>query len=586
LAICLGTAAQPARAEMPTMLARAAAAETTTFGVFFPLQNEHALEALIAAQSDPGSQQYHHFLTPQQFRQQFGTPASTVEAAETELRAAGFTVVSRSAFGLQVAGSVGAIEGAFGVRLSHAVFGDGTRALVADRPLALTSVLAASGAHIPQFTTIPPRHQHHVIRPVRNDLQGALGPYYTADLRQAYDYPSVLALNGLGVTIGVLMNGGFNRPDMVDYYFTNGFSFTAATNQAALISTVNISGGAPYDPSTSTETHLDIQQSSGMSVAPTVVLYNLPDLSDGSIISGLVTIVEDNKADVVNMSFGGPENVYLAANNGGVSMTWYLTTIEHALFLQGNAQGITFVASSGDHGAIPLSESCKGTVCKTGPTLTPQTPASDPNVTGVGGTTALTTTAIFDSFDSAYIKESSFPDTEPGGEVWGSGGGISAVFAKPAYQSLVVTPSKTFRTVPDLALHMGGCPGDATDSCASVRSSDFVWIGGQAQGGIIGTSASAPDITGLIALKIKLSKSKTNPSGRQGNINTYIYTQAKNNGAKVFHHAAISGNNGHYAVAAPYDLVIGNGTVDAREFLGATNLAPAGIPLNSTGSNP
>jgi hypothetical protein len=126
---------------------------------------------------------------------------------------------------------------------------------------------------------------------------------------------------------------------------------------------------------------------------------------------------------------------------------------------------------------------------------------------------------------------------------------------------------------------MGGCPSDAT-KCTPVHSSDIEIIGGRVVG-VIGTSASAPDITGLLALKVKLT------GDRLGWENVDIYTQAQSqNGggtAAPFRHKGIVGNNGHYKVAAPYDLVIGNGTVDGRQLLG-TKVPAAGVP--GTSSNP
>jgi len=56
----------------------------------------------------------------------------------------------------------------------------------------------------------------------------------------------------------------------------------------------------------------------------------------------------------------------------------------HALFEQGNAQGITFVASSGDNGALE----CESAAFVNNPTngtnfvLGVSSPANDPNVTG------------------------------------------------------------------------------------------------------------------------------------------------------------------------------------------------------------
>jgi subtilase family serine protease len=195
------------------------------------------------------------------------------------------------------------------------------------------------------------------------------------------------------------------------------------------------------------------------------VLFNLPDLSDSSILAGLTRIVESNSVDVVNMSFGGPEIGYLPQYNGGVNQLGILQVYED-LFKQGSAEGITFVASSGDLGAfavpaaacfIPRSTSQCGRF-----KLSVITPASSPHVTGVGGTN-LVTTFQPPSLNSAYVKENAFPDrlaqdifygTPARGGLWASGGGISIFFKEPPYQLLVNSPSK-YRTVPDLALHMG-----------------------------------------------------------------------------------------------------------------------------------
>jgi len=71
-------------------------------------------------------------------------------------------------------------------------------------------------------------------------------------------------------------------------------------------------------------------------------------------------MVSDNNVDIVNMSFGEPEVDFLAKNNGGISQT-YLLTIYDTLFEQGSAQGITFVASSGDYGGNPRADPSGGT---------------------------------------------------------------------------------------------------------------------------------------------------------------------------------------------------------------------------------
>jgi hypothetical protein len=49
-----------------------------------------------------------------------------------------------------------------------------------------------------------------------------------------------------------------------------------------------------------------------------------------------------------------------------------------------------------------------------------------------------------------------------------------------------------------------------------------------------------------------------------------------------FHHKGIPGNTGVYSTTVPYDMVFGNGSVDGRQFLGATGLTAPGIPHTAT----
>ena len=83
-----------------------------------------------------------------------------------------------------------------------------------------------------------------------------------------------------------------------------------------------------------------------------VTLVSVPDLSDASILDGYAYIVDKNKFDLVNSSFGGCELEYTAPFNQGVDFTYILAQY-HEIFQQGTAQGIiTFSASSGDEGAL------------------------------------------------------------------------------------------------------------------------------------------------------------------------------------------------------------------------------------------
>jgi len=568
-------AGRPALAETPQILSHAAVTDSVDLDLYFPLRNIDDLRHLVEEQVREGSPSYHKWLKPAEVEAAYGPTEATIRAATAEIEAHGFTVTGHLAHSLRIRGTIGAVEAAFGVRVNHARFADGSTSLVADGALHLTPVLAASGVRIPQFTSVGPMHRHSQIvshaplsaissRP--RNYESAYGPYLAADLRQAYDYPSVAGVDGKGVVIGILMQGAYDKSD-IDNYFS---AENVGSSLYPKLGTVLVNGGTAFDSSASTETHLDIEQSSGMALGATEILYNLSDLTDPTVLYGLNLMVSDNVVDVVNMSFGRPEVTYLAKYNNNIDQS-YLLEVEDELFLQGSAQGITFVASTGDFGADPTVNKKQ--------VVTVEAPSSDPYVTAVGGTN-LITAYHQGSTDSAYVSEFELPDPVQGGGAWGSGGGISIFWTKPAYQKLVPTPSTKARTVPDIALHMGGCPSQHTAACSTDRSSDWVSIGGQLTG-VIGTSASSPDIAGMFALTVNLNQ------GRLGPMNTYIYTQSKAQIAgkgTYFHHSAIKGNNSVYSIKAPYDLVIGNGTPDVRKFLEITNLAASGYP--GTSSNP
>ncbi len=165
------------------------------------------------------------------------------------------------------------------------------------------------------------------------------------------------------------------------------------------------------------------------------------------------------------------------------------------------------------------------------------------------------------------------------GARWGSGGGVSIYFAQPSWQAEVM-PTAAHRSVPDLALHMGGCPSSAVTPCGPQRSADEEVIGGSLTQ-TIGTSASAPDFAGLVALIIQ------SVNTRLGNINPVIYNLAKtqNGGGKAVFHRGIPGSNGAFSSAGAYSKVLGNGTLIANVFVNSMTPPPvAGVP--GSPSNP
>ncbi|OLK88878.1 hypothetical protein IXO884_19290, partial [Xanthomonas oryzae pv. oryzae] len=73
------------------------------------------------------------------------------------------------------------------------------------------------------------------------------------------------------------------------------------------------------------------------------------------MLAGYRQIVQDNEADVVSSSFGVCEKYFTAAYNSGRDAT-SVAGLFDAVFKQGNAQGITFVTSSGDNAGLECAD--------------------------------------------------------------------------------------------------------------------------------------------------------------------------------------------------------------------------------------
>jgi subtilase family serine protease len=609
----------------------------THFSVYLPLTHTDALEQLLREQTDSTSANYHHWLTPAQFKAQFGPSASDVAKVKATLAAGGFSVVGEKTQSLDIEGPVRAVEAMFAAHLNLVRTEKGVAKLTAaEGHLTVPGTLAAAGAVVTAFTARPEAHVHSSVAAKslaatnpRFRLSSSDSFFYPNDMNEAYQLPSfrteipgwrgLKQIAGVGSHIGIVISSVISTSDL-DATFNSSLDLgpgadliqAYSANSNLPVPTVTIrpvdGGSGTFDPTTgdAAEASLDTQMSLGTAPGAKETLYNIPDLSDQSITDAYAAVDEDNVADVVSSSFGQCELNYTAAYNGGVDFTFILR-IYDALFKQGNAQGITFLASSGDSGALDCVSAAFANNPTNGTSFVPgvEFPASDSYVTGVGGTN-LSTIASPGANDATYETENANFDPELPAEfqvgpstivtvndaTWGSGGGFSQIYSKPFYQDLVDTGSNRQRAVPDVALQMGGCPGDAdlaAQNCLDLpRSASIVWLGGEADL-LIGTSSSSPQMAGVLALAVEVN------GGRLGNVNPLIYTlsalQTLAGGAKApapfaFFHREISGDNNFYKVkpGQAYSEVLGNSTLDVKNFLGLWFAAAAGAP--DTGSNP
>jgi subtilase family serine protease len=599
---------EPAAAA-PDAVRPAASGQPVEFEVFLPLRHRAELDQLLEDQQNPQSPQYHRWLTPQTFAQRFGASPASLARVTRALRAAGLQVTAVHAQSLHVHGTAGAVERLFATRLNVVRRGARRERLMAARALTLPAALAAEHVRLAAFAPTPGA------RPLARTLgrldpanrQSNVGPYWYNDLRQAYDYPSYTTpvngqtLDGSGAHVAVLMSGDVLDSDIQAMFDHEQYSATTGADAPKLAARVYINGGAPFDANSggSLEASLDVQQVIGGAPGAAVTLVDVPDLSDDNLVAGYLYIVESNTFDLVNSSFGGCEKFYNAEYNGGQDYSGILD-IYSALFAQGNAEGITFVASSGDSGGLGCPDA---TYFSGDPKARPrfvagiETPASDPHVTAVGGTNLVTTapsdgSGTTTSLTSAYVGENAYGDLElpydpyglginVHGGWWGPGGGVSEHFKAPAYQKLVRTHA-SMRTVPDVGMQVGGCPGGSL-LCGVDRSSAVVALGGQYYG-VIGTSVAAPEFVSALALDVQ------NTGGRLGNVNPFLYRQAALQNAaggrnapadQQFYHRNVPGYDGRYAThyrMQDYNYLTGNGTPDVRRLFGLTAADPAGDP--------
>src|SRR3989442_318147 len=277
------------------------------------------------------------------------------------------------------------------------------------------------------------------------------------------------------------------------------------------------------------EIALDVEYAHGTAPAARILNYMSASTSTADFTTMYNRIVTDNPGHVVSTSWGACEV--------GVSTASQLT--DDNIFANANAIGQSWFAASGDSGSRDCSTLLGG-----------DTPATSPHVIGVGGTRPAC--------------RSGLPSSSPagGGYGWesawsGSGGGVSQVFARPAFQSGCGVPAGTRRLVPDVALEADTSPGNY------VAENGFWWIVG-------GTSDAAPQWAGLAA---ELAQQ----CGRAlGNPGALLYGVC---GTAAFHDVT-SGSNGDYSAGVGYDLVTGLGSFDARYLLNP------GAPTSTTTTSP
>lgn len=475
-------------------------------------EQQSSLNQLLVNLQDPASPQYHQWLTPEQFAAQFGLAASDLAKVSAWLSAQGFTVtqVSRGGLFLKFSGTVGQANQAFAVEL-HRVLVNGQQHLANFEAPSLPNELAAVTAGITGLNDfrLKPHLRMRSIPAVAlpNYTSAASGVHYLApgDFYTIYNETPLLnaAINGSGVTVAIVGQSDFNLADIA--------AFRSVSGLPANVPNVVLFGSDPGVTSQEdlVETELDLEWAGVTAPKATFTYVNSVDVLDGS----LTYAVDNNVAPIIADSYGECE-----ADLGTNGLVYYNTLLEMAA-----AQGITIVAASGDSGATD----CDLNVAAASRGLAVDFPADSPYVTGVGGTEFKegtgtywsTTNMSYQGSASSYIPEVVWNDDAVGGDLAVSGGGASAYFAKPSWQTGLGVPADYSRDVPDVALNASAdhdpylicLPGYCVSGYQN--SSGYLSVIG-------GTSVGAPSFAGLLALVEQQANS------RIGVANNTIYALA------------------------------------------------------------
>jgi len=392
--------------------------------------------------------------------------------------------------------------------------------------------------------------------------QGYAGQGKTIAIVDSFGYPQAAAdLETFSDAYGLPEMCGM--PDVTCKPGMPTFSTLQFGNRPVTAPPANNSPGQEASNAWSIEVALDIEYAHTTAPAANILLVTTPTAETlgvqgfPNMMNAEQYLVDHHLADVVTQSFGAAEDSFGSYPS--------LSNLRHA-FVSGSQQGITFLASSGDDGSTGVSKSPVGQGGALLPSPQVGWPASDPLVTGVGGTNLCTDVATGTTVDSAHPPAdcSNYPGQRE--TAWnGSGGGFSRVFTRPSYQGSLPAGSTAIpasaRGVPDISMHA---------SCTTwvVVLDTAPGFGGYY--GVCGTSAASPMFSGLVAIADQYA-------GRDlGQINGALYELASSSAGSSAVFDVTDGNNvqagtgiAGYSAGAGWDAVTGLGTPNGANFVPA-----------------
>jgi hypothetical protein len=544
---------------------------------------EIALRKLLDEQQIKSSPNYHMWLTPEQFGEQFGPADADIQAVTDWLTSQGFQVshVAAGRTVIEFSGTAGAVRQAFHTEIhKYVVNGKERWANASDPqiPAALTPVAAglASLNNFPRqamyrelgvferskkTSKIQPLFTYPCPSPLfgceLDQMFYGLGP---TDLAIIYNilplWNASPAIDGTGETIAIVADSNIDPQDVAN--FRNVFALPAYSSScpnAAPCLNIILNGPDPGPVGDDEiEADLDAEWAGAVAKNATIDLVVSEDTeaTQGADLSALY-IIDNNLAPILSESFGACE-----ANLGNAG-----NAFENAMFEQAAAEGITVITATGDSGSATCDNPGDGYgAAQYG--LAVNATASTPFEVAVGGTDFDNPSAYFSTTSNpttqasaqSYAPEITWNDScaasgDPsacalifdsnglnltaggGGEsnCATTAGGVCTGYAKPAWQTGAGVPQDGVRDLPDISLFASNGMNNALYIvCASSTSGNPLNIGQASCGtlplssfeflGVGGTSVSAQAFAGIMALVDQKA------GQRQGNANFVLYPLA------------------------------------------------------------
>jgi subtilase family serine protease len=505
----------------------AARAGSVAIDVALRLQNAAELAAYAKAVSDPKSGSYRKFLTPAEIGARFGASPSDLATVAAYFESYGLHVGTwPQHLSVSVSGSQRSLERALGTTL--------------DTYAAQTTTFLGPAA-IPHFARplpvvavtrlITAKRSFRTIVPTSGGAVTTSG-YSPQQIRNGFDYTGAYAagFTGSGVTVGIVGTGPISASDVPAY----GTLFSTAVAPVSQVDVTDAGVAAPgleNPPDTSFQTpppvtatcsgtlptcnpedveaQLDTEQVASLAPGSNVLFYlgyttgycidNNGNITPVPCASGttpypligldvsddeIQQAIADDRVDVLSLSYGGPEQANAGYEFDATAPTMGLGPSEFAALA---AEGVAVFASSGDSGA----EGCQGS--EYAPDLDDPCvsyPATDPNVTSVGGVNAPFTT--FGVLTNQITGWGYATDEGDGG----SGGGVSLYFPQSLtpWQENIPGIMGSMRNEPDASLL-----GDPKTGAAVLVNSAFT----EQVGAVGGTSVAAPEMAAMWALVLQ-----------------------------------------------------------------------------------